>query len=192
MNWESKDRLRGPCASLSGRAVFWKDKRSPYFGPIPKILRMEEGDRKVVALQKARENEERVKRKQELVMDENYLTQHFGLQMQFKVTSTGDERNLFFLYFAAACWKVFSTFKENAQWKMQHINCTVWFRTFTAMFSEGKFFYKAVPLILSITQVWLIICYYSCCYYLPRPFIVSLPIHFQLFFFHYSGTYIYD
>lgn len=29
-------------------------------------------------------------------MNENSLTQHFGLQMQFKVTSIDDERNTFF------------------------------------------------------------------------------------------------
>lgn len=79
-----------------------------------------------------------------------------------------------FSFFWAPFWKVFLTFKGNAQWKIQHTNCTVCFRTFTVMFSEGKF-YKAVPLILSITQVWLIICYYSCCYYLPRP--IYIPIY---------------
>lgn len=98
----------------------------------------------------------------------------------------------FFIYFEATSWKVFLTFKGNAQWKIQqYINCTVLLGTFTAMFSEGKS-YRAVPLIVSIAQVWLNICYYSCCYYLPRPFILPLPIHFQLFFFHHSGIYIYD
>lgn len=41
----------------------------------------------------------------------------------------------FFLYFAATFWKVILTSKANAQWKRQHINCTVRFRSTTAMFS---------------------------------------------------------
>lgn len=49
----------------------------------------------VVTLQKVKENEG-AKWKWELVMNENSLTQHFGLQMQFKVTSIDDERNTFF------------------------------------------------------------------------------------------------
>lgn len=32
-------------------------------------------------------------------------------------------------------------------------------------------------------HVWLIICYYSCCYYLPRPFIAALPLNLSDFFF---------
>lgn len=59
----------------------------------------------VVILQKAKENEEGVKSKWELVTDENSSTQCFGLQMQFQVTSIGDERNT--LYFEETFWKMF-------------------------------------------------------------------------------------